>query len=122
MPASSAVRPTAKTRLPGQSILPGLRVPTSCSDLYDQIVPMMPNGDADEEHRAPVDDGEQAADDEADEAAGDRGDLVDAEGEAAPVGREGIRQNRGGVGEQHRAADALHEPPDDEPHGAGRRR
>ncbi len=30
--------------LPGQSILPSLRAETSCSDLYDQIVPSTPNG------------------------------------------------------------------------------
>ena len=66
------------------------------------------------------DSGEAPTDDEADETAGYRGDLVGAEGEAASVGREGIRQNRGGVGEQHRPACPLHETPDDEPDGAGR--
>lgn len=44
MPARTAVSPTAKVTLPQTSNRPGLRVPDSWSDRYDQIVPAMPIG------------------------------------------------------------------------------
>ena len=44
IPASSAVSPTAKVRLPHQSIRALARSPVSCSDRYAQTVPMMPIG------------------------------------------------------------------------------
>src|SRR5215475_11345372 len=44
MPASNADRPTANVTLPHQSMRPALRVPSSCSERYDQKVPKMPIG------------------------------------------------------------------------------
>ncbi len=72
---------------------------------------------AHDEDQMPVDGGQDAADDEPEERSGDSGDLVEAEGEAASVGREGIRQYGGRVCEQHRSANGLNDPPDDQPHG-----
>ena len=50
--------------------------------------------------------------------AADRGDAVDAHRLAALAGREGVGQDRAGVGEQERAADALQDPHDDDPQNA----
>ena len=47
------------------------------------------------------------------------GDAVDAEGEAALLLREGVGDDRAGVREQEGAADALQDPHDDQPPGAG---
>ena len=44
MPVSSMIRPTANVMLPSQSILAGVRTPTSFRLRYDQIVPPRPIG------------------------------------------------------------------------------
>ncbi len=44
MPVSNDVSPSANSTLPGMSSDPGFFVPTSCSDLMDQMVPTMPRG------------------------------------------------------------------------------
>jgi hypothetical protein len=44
MPASNTDKPTANVMLPHQSIRPARRVPSSCSERYDQIVPTTPIG------------------------------------------------------------------------------
>jgi hypothetical protein len=49
----------------------------------------------DPEHQAPVDGRQQAPGDQADELAGQAGDLIGAEREAAPFGRERVGQDRG---------------------------
>src|SRR5580700_354399 len=72
----------------------------------------------DQEDQVPVHRGEDAAEDEADERPPDGRDRVHAEGAAALVGRERVGGDGGGVGEQERAADALHDPPDDQPQRA----
>jgi hypothetical protein len=59
--------------------------------------------------------GEHATEDQADRGARDRGHPVDAQGHAALVGGKGVGDDRAGVGEQHRAADALQRPHDDQP-------
>ena len=121
MPMSSAIRPMPKVTLPHQSM-------TTRGERVARLVvqravahPGAPHADrhAHPEHRAPVPLGQHAADDQADERAGQRRHLVDAEGEAAPVGREGVGDDRGGVGHQHRAADALHDAHDDDLERAG---
>ncbi len=63
-----------------------------------------------QEDEVPLDRGQQAAQDEPDEGAGDGHRVVDAEPEPALVGREGVRDDRRGVGEEHGAADALADP------------
>jgi hypothetical protein len=73
----------------------------------------------DEEDKVPVHRGEHAAEDQSDERARDRCDRVQPERGAALVGRERVGEDRGRVGEQERAADALHHPPDDQPQRAG---
>ncbi len=77
-----------------------------------------PDRHADEEDGSPVDGRQEPADDQSDERAGDGRDLVDAERHAALVGGERVGEDRGRVGEEHGAADALDQPPDDEPHGS----
>src|SRR5664280_2496962 len=62
-----------------------------------------PNGHADEEDQPPVDGGQDAAYHEPDELAGQEGDTVDAEGQAALLGREGVGQDGLGVREEERA-------------------
>ena len=119
MPASSAVSPTPKTMLPGQSTLP----PTSLvPDFVQRDVGPDRADDAErhahDEDEVPVDGGEDATDDQAEERSGDRGDLVEPEREPAAVRREGIREDGGRVGEQHRAADRLHDSPEDQPERA----
>ena len=74
--------------------------------------------DRDEEDQAPVDRRQDAADDEADEEAADPDDIGDPEREPALVGGERVGEDRGGVGEQERGADALHDAEDDQPVGA----
>ncbi len=44
MPVSTAMRPTANSVLPSQSILAGMRIPLSLSLTYAQTVPNRPNG------------------------------------------------------------------------------
>ena len=60
--------------------------------------------------------------DQTDELPGERGDLVDAEREAALVGRERVGEDRGRVRGEHRSADGLQQPPADQPQRAARRR
>jgi len=74
-----------------------------------------PDRHADPEHRPPVPFGQHAAEYQADERAGDRRHLVDAQRHAALPGRERVGEDRGGVGEHHRAADRLYHPPADQP-------
>ncbi len=76
-------------------------------------------GHRDEEDQPPVDRGQQSSHDEADERAADPGDVVDAEGEAALVLREGVGQDRRGVGDEEGGPDALHDAEDDEVEGTG---
>ena len=116
MPASSADRPTANVMLPHQSMRAALAV----AEFVQRAV--RPDGaqdadrHADPEDRAPVPLGEHATEHQAEERAGDRGHLVDAERHTALLGRERVGEDRGGVGEQHRAADGLHDAPEDQPH------
>ena len=74
-----------------------------------------PDRHVDPEHRAPIEGREQAAGRQADELAGERGDLVDAEREAALIDWKRVGQDRGRVRGQHRTADRLRHPPADEP-------
>ncbi len=66
--------------------------------------------DRDQEDQPPVDRGEHAAQDQPDERPAHAGDVVDAEGHAALVLRERVGQDGAGVAQQERAADALHDP------------
>ena len=70
---------------------------------------------ADPEHRAPVPLREHAADHQAEERAGDRSDLVDPERGASLVDGEGVGEDRGGVGHEHRGAYSLDGAEGDEP-------
>ena len=75
---------------------------------------------ADQKDEAPGDRGQEPSDEQPDEGPGDGGHAVDAEGQAALVGREGVGQDGAGVGEQECPADPLEDPHDDEPEGARR--
>jgi hypothetical protein len=75
--------------------------------------------DRDQEDQAPVDRRQQAAEDEADEEAADADDVVDPQRHAALGGGEGVGDDRGRVGEQAGAADALDNAEDDQVGGAG---
>ena len=72
-----------------------------------------------EEHQVPVDGAEQAADHQPEERAGDRGDAVDAQRRPALPRGEGVGEDRAGVGHQAGAADALDDPPADQPQRRG---
>jgi hypothetical protein len=50
----------------------------------------------------------------------DPGHLVQPEREAAFGGREGVGQDRAGIGHQHGPADPLQDPHHDQPPGAAR--
>jgi hypothetical protein len=78
--------------------------------------------DRDEEDEPPVDRGEKATEHEPDEHSADAGDVVDAEGEAALVGREGISENRRRVADQAGGTDALDHPEHHQPNRTGRSR
>ena len=67
----------------------------------------------------PAGTGQQPAYDQADERPGDRRDGVAAERHSPLVSREGVGDNRGGVGDEHRAAHALHDPEQDDRQGRG---
>ena len=72
---------------------------------------------ADQEYIAPVDGCQDATRQQADERAARAGDHVDTHGQAALVGREGVRQDGSGVGHQESASDRLDQPEDDDLHG-----
>src|SRR5665213_1058638 len=73
-----------------------------------------PDRHRDQEHEPPVDRGEQSAEHEPDEHPAHADDVVDAERHPALVGGERVGDDRGGVGQQERRADALHDPEDDQ--------
>src|SRR5215469_14916988 len=62
---------------------------------------------------------EQSAEDKADERSGDAGDLVETEGKTSLARRKRVSEDRAGVGHEHGAADALHDPHADQPPGGG---
>jgi hypothetical protein len=72
-----------------------------------------PDRHVDPEHQAPVDRRQQAPGDQPDKLPGQAGDLIGAEREAAPLGRERVGQDRGRVRHQHGPADSLEHPPAD---------
>ncbi len=72
----------------------------------------------DPEDRLPVPLGEEPADEQTEEGARDGGHHVDAERHAALVRRKRVGQDRRRRRHQHRAADALHDPPADQPQRA----
>ena len=74
---------------------------------------------AHDEDRVPVDRGQYATDDQSEEGAGDGRDLIHADRESTSVRRERVREDRGRVREQHRAADGLHHAPSDQPERSG---
>jgi hypothetical protein len=78
-----------------------------------------PDGHRDEEDQAPVDRSEDAAEDQADEHAADPDDVVDPQRHPALVGGKGVGDDRRRVGQQAGAADALHDPEDDQEGRAG---
>src|ERR1700684_980137 len=118
MPVSTAIRPTANSVLPSQSILAGRPEPLSVSWEEAQGGAEEANGHEPEDPQPPLDRSEYAAEDQADERAADRRDAVDAHGLAALVLRAGVGQDRAGVREEQRTADALEHPHDDDPQDA----
>ena len=73
--------------------------------------------DADQEYIPPVDGCQDTTRNQTDERAARAGDHVDAHGQAALVGGEGVRQYGGRVCHQESAAHTLHQPEDDNLHG-----
>ena len=61
--------------------------------------------------------GQEATQNQSDEGAGDRGDVVDAQTEAALMGGEGVGDDGRRVGEEHGATHPLADPHGDEPDG-----
>ncbi len=72
---------------------------------------------ADQEDIAPVDGCQDPAGQQADERAARTGDHVDAHGQAALVGRKGIREDGSGVGHQEGPSHGLDQAEDDDLHG-----
>src|SRR4029453_15273869 len=69
---------------------------------------------ADQEHRPPVGLGQQPADQQPHERAGQGGHLVDPQGHAALVDREGVGEDGHRVGHDQRPADPLDDPQADQ--------
>ena len=115
MPVRMPTRPTANRTLPVQSIRL-FRAHAVVAQLeQDHTVPKAPIGAETTNTRCHSIGARTAAEDQADERAADRGDAVDAQGQAALVLRERVGEDRRGVGEEERAADALPEPHEDDP-------
>ena len=72
--------------------------------------PEQAEGNADQKDQPPVDVGQQPTGDEPDEHGGDAGDDVEAEGEAAFLGGEGIGEDGRRVGHQQGPAHSLDDP------------
>src|ERR1700733_13292455 len=96
MPIMIAISPSAKVMLPGQS---GAEEPDGAGAEKDQ---------------SPLNRREDPAEDEPDERAADARDLIDAERHAALVLGKGVGEDRRGVGDEDRGADALEDAHDDE--------
>jgi hypothetical protein len=111
-------RPTAKVRLPPSRCARGA-VPSSSSLQNAQTMPTMPTGTLTKKTSRQSIGGQDAAHDQADELTGQERDAVDAEGQAALVGREGVGEDGRRVGQQERAADPLDDAHGDDPDRPG---
>ena len=114
-PSTSPVSPATKTAVPSRSSpRTGSRLASSRRTSAPQSAPSEAERHVEPEDPVPRDRDQRAAEHRPEHEA-DRGDhRVRAHREAELLAREGVGDERGGVGEQERAADALEDPPQDQ--------